>query len=325
MKKIIGIGNALVDVIVKIPDEEILHTFTLPKGGMEMIDVEKKRELHRHIGKWKQTMASGGSTSNTIHGIARLGGTTGYIGKVGRDEMGLFFEKDMFKSHITPHLIHTDEMDTGIATTLMTEDAERTFATYLGAAASLSIEDIDNDILKQYDCIHVEGYLIFNEPLTLKVCEMAKANGMLISMDMASFNLVEEHHDFITNLLKDYVDIIFANEEEAKAFAHCEGEDALDILFQYCPVAVVKLGGKGSLANVHGKKIHCGTNGQKPIDTNGAGDAFAAGFLYGLLNDFTPEKTLRLASRLGDEMVATIGAKLSEEQWEKIRNEKDLF
>lgn len=325
MKKIIGIGNALVDVIVNIPDEQILNSFALPKGGMEMIDEPKKRKLHETIRELKQTLASGGSTSNTIHGIARLGGQAGFLGKVGNDEMGHFFETDMRKSHIEPHLIHTDKVDTGIATTLMTQDAERTFATYLGAASAMNIEDIDNEILKQYDCIHVEGYLIFNEPLILKVCQLAKANGMQISMDMASYNLVQEHHDFIAMLLKEYVSIIFANEEEAQAFTGKDGVEALDILSEYCSVAVVKLGGKGSIANVNGKKISIGTNGKKPIDTNGAGDAYAAGFLFGLLHDFSPEKTIRLASRLGDEMVTTIGAKLSDAQWEAIRNEKDLF
>ena len=170
MAKIIGIGNALVDVIVNLPEESILQDFSLPKGGMEMIDVEKKRQIHERISTMKQVRATGGSTSNTIHGIARLGGNAGYIGKVGNDEMGRFFEEDMKKSGITPHLIHTNDIDTGIATTLMTEDAERTFATYLGAAAAMTADEIDSDILKAYDCIHVEGYLIFNYELILRAC-----------------------------------------------------------------------------------------------------------------------------------------------------------
>lgn len=325
MKRIIGIGNALVDVIVNIPNEQILQSFSLPKGGMEMIDNEKKKKIHSAIGEMQQTLASGGSTSNTIHGIARLGGATGFIGKVGKDEMGSFFEKDMRRSNIETHLIQSNDIDTGIATTLMTDDAERTFATYLGAASEMSAAEIDNEVLKQYDYIHVEGYLIFNKELILKVCQMAKANGMHISMDMASYNLVQDNRDFIEMLLRDYVDIIFANEEEAHAFTGQKGEDALDILSQYCPIAIVKLGGQGSIANIHGQKISEGTNGRKPIDTNGAGDAYASGFLYGLMQGLSPEKTIRLAARLGDEMVATIGAKLSDQQWENIRNEKELF
>ena len=325
MRKIIGIGNALVDVIVNIPDERILEKFSLPKGGMEMIDIDKKRKLHQTINSMQQTIASGGSTSNTIHGLAHLGAQTGYIGKVSRDEMGCFFEKDLQKSNICPHLIYTDNMDTGIATTLMTRDAERTFATYLGAAASMDVTDINRSIIANYDYIHVEGYLIFNKKLILHICQLAKEAGLKISMDMASYNLVKDHKEFIISLLKDYVDTVFANEEESKALTGLEPEESLDILSQYCPVAVIKLGSKGSIANIHGEKIKTKTNGKAPIDTNGAGDAYAAGFLFGLLNQFPAEKIGKLAARLGDEMVACIGAKLSDNQWDKILNEKDLF
>lgn len=325
MKRVLGVGNALVDVIVNLPDESLLQQFSLPKGGMEMIDVERKRSLHTSISTIKQKLASGGSTSNTIHGLARLGAPTGYIGKVGTDEMGAFFEEDMKKSGIRPHLIHTSETDTGIATTLMTQDAERTFATYLGAAATMSPEEIDNDIFKDYDCIHVEGYLIFNRDLILHICKTAKANGLKISMDMASYNMVKDHRDFVEILLKEYVDILFANEEEASAFTGKNGEESLDILSQYCETCVVKLGKHGSIANINGQKARIGSSGVKAIDTNGAGDSYAAGFLYGLINQFSPEKTLRLASRIADEMIVTTGAKLSDEQWAKIRNEKELF
>ena len=325
MAKIIGIGNALVDVIVNLPEESILQDFSLPKGGMEMIDVEKKRQIHERIGTMKQVRATGGSTSNTIHGIARLGGNAGYIGKVGNDEMGRFFEEDMKKSGITPHLIHTNDIDTGIATTLMTEDAERTFATYLGAAAAMTADEIDSNILKAYDCIHVEGYLIFNHDLILRACQVAKEHGLKISMDMASYNLVEAEKEFVGLLLRDYVDIIFANEEEAHAFTRKNGEEALAELSRYCEVAVVKLGGKGSIANVRGVHVAAGTNGKKPVDTNGAGDAYAAGFLYGLMQGLSPEKTIQLAAVVGDEAVATVGAKLSEEQWNNIKVQKSLF
>lgn len=325
MTKIIGIGNALVDVIVNLPEETLFQKFSLPKGGMEMIDINKKRQLHEDIREMKQVRATGGSTSNTIHGIAHLGGAAGFIGKVGNDEVGRFFEEDMKKSGITPHLIHTNDIDTGIATTLMTEDAERTFATYLGAASAMDANEINGEILKDYDYIHVEGYLIFNHELILRACQLAKQQGLKISMDMASYNLVEDHREFIQGLLREYVDVIFANEDEARAFAGKDGEAALDELSKYCDVAIVKLGGKGSIANVHGKKVSIGTNGKKPVDTNGAGDAYAAGFLFGLMQRLSPEKTIRLAGAVGDEAVAIVGAKLSDDQWNKIKSQKELF
>lgn len=324
MNKIIGIGNALVDVIVNISDETLLRDFALPKGGMQMIDVETKRELHERIKQMKQSIASGGATSNTIHGLARLGAAAGYIGKVCHDEMGAFFEQDMQKSHIVPHLVYSD-IDTGIATTLMTTDAERTFATYLGAAATLTIEDIDEEILKGYNYLHVEGYLVFNRDLLLHVCRTAKAHGLKISMDMASYNLVKENYDFLASLMKEYIDIIFANEEEAEAFTGKQGEEALEVLAQYCPIAIVKLGGKGSIAQIEGKRYAYTPSDIVPIDTNGAGDIYAAGFLFGLINNYPAQKMGVLATRLADEMVRTVGAKLTDTQWEKILSERELF
>lgn len=324
MSKIIGIGNALVDVIVRISDESLLHDFSLPKGGMEMIDVAKKREIHSKIQHMEQILASGGSTSNTIHGLAHLGAETGYIGKVCNDEMGKFFESDMKRSHIQPHLIYSD-IDTGIATTLMTNDAERTFATYLGAASTLTPDDIDESIFTEYDYIHVEGYLIFNRELILHICQKAKKHKMKISMDMASYNLVKDNWDLISVLLKDYVDIIFANGEEAEAFTGKRDEEALDILSQYCPISIVKMGPKGSIANVNGEKAFYRTNDAKPVDTNGAGDIYAAGFLYGLMNNYPVQKIGQLATTLADELILTVGAKLTDEQWNKILADKSLF
>ena len=187
----------------------------------------------------------------------------------------------------------------------------------------MNMQEIDTAIFKDYDFIHVEGYLIFNKDLILRVCKLAKENGMTISMDMASFNLVEQNLEFIEMLLKDYVDIIFANEEEAKAFTGMEGCEALQKLSQYCRIAVVKLGSKGSIAHIDGKTINIEAPRVKAIDKNGAGDIYAAGFLYGILNQYPPEKTGKLAARLAEELVQTIGAKLSDEQWEKILSEKE--
>ncbi|MDR2979896.1 MAG: adenosine kinase [Bacteroidales bacterium] len=318
MSKIIGIGNALVDIIVNIQEDELLQRFALKKGGMEMIDHQTKRDLHKAIGGMKQVTASGGSTANTIHGLARLGVETGFIGKISQDHAGSFFSSDLRNSKINDHLIYTDT-DTGIATTLMTDDAERTFATYLGAAAMMTPEEIKKEIFQDYHYILVEGYLIFNRDLILKVCQYAKEHGLKIAMDMASYNLVELNRDFIKMLLEEYVDIIFANEEEAKAFTGKEEYEALGELAKYCEVAVVKIGYRGSLASVHGQVTTIAPQPANCIDTNGAGDIYAAGFLYGLMNGLPIEKTGELASLLSARLVETTGAKLSDEQWKEVR------
>jgi len=310
MKKILGIGNALVDALVEIPNESILNKFGLKKGGMEMISSDLKNKIHRELYGLKQTVASGGSASNTIYGLAQLGAQTGYIGKIGEDEIGDFFKKDMEKVGVTTHLSYS-KIDTGIATTFITKGGERTFATYLGAAATQAPEDLHEHIFSMYDLIHVEGYLIFNRDLVLSICRLAKKSGLKISMDMASYNLVEVMRPLMEELLRDYVDIIFANEAEAYAFTRKKEQEALEVLSSYCPISVVKLGVEGSLAHVNGEttiipaiKAHC-------IDSTGAGDIFAAGFLYGIINNYPLAETGALASKLGAKCVETIGARIT--------------
>jgi sugar/nucleoside kinase (ribokinase family) len=312
MKKILGIGNALVDVLVEINDESIFNKFGLKKGGMEMISAEMKNEIHKAIHGLKQTVASGGSTSNTIYGLAQLGAPVGYIGKIGEDNMGAFFKKDMENAEVATHLAYS-KIDTGIATTFISQGGERTFATYLGAAATQTSDDLYEHVFSQYDIIHVEGYLIFNKDLVLNICKLAKKSGLQISMDMASYNLVEALHPLVEELLRDFVDIIFANEEEAYAFTGKKEREALEILSGYCPVSVVKLGAEGSLAKVHGETTIIPAIKANCKDTTGAGDIFAAGFLYGLTNDFTIADTGALASKLGAKCVETIGARIHAE------------
>jgi sugar/nucleoside kinase (ribokinase family) len=321
MKKVLGIGNALVDILVHIDNDKILDRLGLQKGGMEMIDAQRKREILEEISGMPQTMATGGSTSNTIHGLARLGATAGYIGKVGNDELGRLFLQECERFGVIPHLIESNE-DTGVAITFISPNAERTFATYLGAAATMQPEQVDAKILEDYDLIHIEGYLIFNHELILDVCQKAKACGLQISMDMASYNLIESNLDFVKMLLHDYVDIIFANEEEAKAFTGVEQVEALHKLSEDCPVAIVKVGKDGSYIKMDGEVTAIAPVDATRIDTTGAGDIYAAGFLYGLVNGYSAQKSGNLASYLSARLIEYVGAKLPDEEWQKLKKEE---
>ncbi|MCQ2286853.1 MAG: adenosine kinase [Bacteroidales bacterium] len=320
MKKILGIGNALVDFIVKVNNEGIFDDFGLKKGGMTMVDEQTKRTIHSTLSSFERTITSGGSAANTIHGLAHLGMKTGFIGKISHDAMGLFFEEDLLDNGVTPHLVYSSS-DTGIATTILTPDAERTFATYLGAAAELLTSDIDESILDEYDMIHIEGYLIHNHEFYRAICELAKKHGLQISMDMASFNLMEAHRDFMLDILKNYVDIVFGNEQEVRSLMGMEETAALDLLSQSCPVAVIKLGPKGSIVSVYGEKATISPAPGNCFDTNGLGDIYASGFLYGLLNGYSPKRAGDLASFLAARLGETLGAKLSIEQWNNIKEE----
>lgn len=317
MAKIVGIGNALVDVIVKLENEELLKQFALEKGGMEMIDSERKRTIHDRIKTMPQASATGGSTSNTIHGLARLGIDAGYVGKISNDEPGRFFQEEMQRYHVTPHLLYSDT-DTGIATTFMTPDAERTFATYLGAAATITPNELNPEVFKDYDYLYIEGYLIYNHELIHRLCQIAKDCKLKVAMDFGSYNLVEEQRDFLKDLLKNHIDIIFANQEEAKAFTGKDDEEALNILSEYCPIAIVKLGAQGSIVRMDGKTTVIPPQDAKRIDTNGAGDIYAAGFMYGLMKGYDTERCGFIATRLSSAIIETVGAKLTDAQWEKL-------
>ena len=321
MKKILGIGNALVDILVHIDNDEILDRLGLQKGGMEMIDAQRKREILEVISGMPQTMATGGSTANTIHGLARLGAQAGYIGKVGNDDLGRLFREECQRFGVIPHLIESNE-DTGVAITFISQNAERTFATYLGAAATMQPDQVDAEILKSYDLIHIEGYLIFNHDLILSICQKSKEQGLQISMDMASYNLIESNLDFVKMLLRDYVDIIFANEEEAKAFTGVENVEALHALSEYCPVAIVKVGKDGSYIKMDSEVTAITPVDAVRRDTTGAGDIYASGFLYGLINDFGALKSGNLASYLSARLIEYIGAKLPDEEWANIKKEE---
>ena len=304
-----------------IDNDEILDRLHLNKGGMDMIDAQRKREILEVISEMPQTLATGGSTSNTIHGLARLGATAGYIGKVGNDEMGRLFRQECERFGVIPHLIESDE-DTGVAITFISPNAERTFATYLGAAATMQPKQVDENIFDNYDLIHIEGYLIFNHDLILDVCQKAKAHGLQISMEMASYNLIESNLDFVKMLLRDYVDIIFANEEEAKAFTGVEQIEALHKLSEDCAIAIVKVGKDGSYIKMNDEVTAIAPVDAQRIDTTGAGDIYASGFLYGLVNDYSALKAGNLASYLSSRLIEYVGAKLPDEEWLKIKKEE---
>src|SRR3989339_26298 len=186
MKRILGIGNALVDVMTRIDNDKVLNDFELPKGSMQMVDHEKSARVKSGTGKFIKSLASGGSAANTIHGLAMLGVETGFIGSIGKDDTGDFFENDMKSAGVNTLLIRRDTV-TGTAVALISPDSERTFATHLGAATELEASDLDEALFKGYDILYLEGYLIFNKPLVETACRMAKENNMKVALDLASY------------------------------------------------------------------------------------------------------------------------------------------
>jgi sugar/nucleoside kinase (ribokinase family) len=317
MKRIIGIGNALVDVLIKLENDNFLVEHSLPKGSMQLVDKEVANKLLLASHSIKPQLTSGGSASNTIHGLAKLGLQTSYIGKIGSDSYGKIFSDDLKQNKISPVLLNSKN-ESGCALTFITPDSERTFATFLGAAVELCADDLTPELFEGYDLLHLEGYLIFNNALVEKAVALAKSKGLHISIDLASFNVVEANREFLLKIIKDSVDIVFANEEEAKALTGEEPEKALLTIAELCDIAVVKIGSKGSMVKRGNDMVRVEAIKAKAIDTTGAGDLYASGFLYGLSQGWNLGKCARLGSLTAGKVVETLGAKISTQVWDEI-------
>ncbi|MFP4061122.1 MAG: adenosine kinase, partial [Bacteroidales bacterium] len=297
MKTVLGIGNALVDILIGLRDDELLEKYELPRGSMQLVNHDFVAGLLDETVHLENVVASGGSAANTIHGLSKLGIPTAFLGKVGDDDFGKIFRDDLLKNNITPSLFFGITR-TGRAVALVSPDSERTFATFLGASIELSEDDIDSSVFDGYTHFHVEGYLLQNHKLIEKAVRLAKEQQLTVSLDMASFNVVEMNRDFLKSIIDKHVDIVFANEDEARAYTGQEPGEALDTIASECDIAVIKLGKNGSLIKRGNEKHAIGIFNVNSIDTTGAGDLYAAGFLYGLIKDFPLDKCGKIGAIL---------------------------
>jgi len=314
---VLGMGNALMDILVRLDTDYLLNRLNLPKGSMTLVDREKASVIFAQIRALPKSYAAGGSAANTINGLANLGTPTAYIGSVGKDDLGNRFTQSMAKHNTRTKLIYSTK-PTGHAITFITPDSERTFATYLGAAIDLSAGQLNAGMFAGHRLFHIEGYLIENHSLILRALQLAKEADMEISYDMASFNVVAENKDFIGKILSEYVDIVFSNEEEARVFTDKAPEDALEELAGLCKTAIVKIGAHGSLVKIEEESYFIKAISAVSRDTTGAGDLYAAGFLYGYINGLLPEQCGKIGSLTGGKVIETIGTKMSEETWSEI-------
>ena len=320
MKKIIGIGNALVDALVTLPNDELLHAFGLPKGSMTLIGDEEQQRIQECFASLEVQRATGGSAGNTMLALSKLGIKPGFIGTVGNDVTGDFFAANCAKCGITPFLTRLP-IQSGIAYTFISPGGERTFATYLGAAAMMGPDDLKPEMFEGYDYLYVEGYLVQNHALILRAVEMAKERGLKVCLDLASYNIVAADHEFFTRLVEDYVDVVFANEEEARAFAMADPDEALQHLHSLCEVAVVKLGPAGSSIMREDEKVLVEAwPVDKVVDTTAAGDFYAAGVMYGLMNDCSLMQCAKVGTILSGHVIQIVGTQLSEDTWNRIKS-----
>lgn len=317
MKKILGMGNALLDILVALPGDSVLAELGLAKGSMQLVDLAFSERVLKTVENLDFSLVSGGSASNTIHGLAKLGVETSFIGKVSNDEFGSIFEKDMTASSIHP-ILFRDEPQTGRAIALITPDSERTFATYLGSAVRLAADELSVGLFKGHDLFHVEGYLVQDHDLIERSLVLAKEAGLTTSLDLASFNVVVENLGFLQSIVSRYVDIVFANEEEARSFTGLPAEESALKIAEMCKIAVVKTGPKGSLVACGRDLLTIPPVEAKRVDTTGAGDLYASGFLYGYVNGLSLEKSAMAGTILAACVIEKIGAKIPDECWPAV-------
>ena len=319
MDKIIGMGNALVDVLVRIDDDSLLEKLHLPKGSMQLIQEDTLSEIRKYTSGMKIHRSTGGSAGNTVCALAALGANPGFIGEVGQDETGAFFG-DTLRQRGVNALLATCDLPSGIASTFISTDGERTFGTYLGAAATLRAEDLSRKMFAGYNYLYIEGYLLQDHDLMLRAVQLAKEEGLQVCLDMASYNVVEAERDFFDQLIVKYVDIVFANESEALAYTGKAPHEALEEIASKCSIAVVKTGKEGSLVKKGTEVIQllsCPVD--NVLDTTGAGDFYAAGFMYGLTCGYSLEKCVQISTILATAVIQEVGTTLPAKKWDEIK------
>lgn len=314
----------MVDILTQIPNDQILKDLNLPKGGMIYVDAKTSVEIGEKLAYLGNQMASGGSAANTMSGLAQLGVEAGFLSKIGKDEVGRFFERQMTETHVKP-LMLTSDTPSGRVQALVTADGERTFATCLGAAAEMCADDIKPELFEGWDVFYVEGYLVANPTMLDKALETAKKAGLKIAIDLASYNVVEESRDYFMQLIENYVDYVFANEKEAFALTGMEPLQALDFIASHCDIAVVKVGAKGAYIKRGNEMVIVPPMKANVIDTNGAGDMWAAGFLAGLVKGESLTKCGQMGGIVAANVIEVLGTKMDDARWNNIHKAISLL
>jgi fructokinase len=313
-KKILGIGNAIVDVFVKVNDDFLLKN-ELTKGSMKLIEKEEFESLKSAINIEK--IEAGGSVANTMAGIAYLGGYPSFIGKINADEFGKIYKKSLEKINVSFLYSENEEnLSTGASIIFITPDSERTMCTYLGISSQLSKEDIKENYIKDYEIIFLEGYLWdkgISEEMFKHVINLAKKNNIKIAMSLSDIFCVTRHREDFFKLLKNDLNILIGNENEINELMKKNNLlDAMNELKNINKLIIVTRSENGSLAILNNEIINCeSVKVEKVLDLTGAGDLFASGFFKEYLDKSNIKKCLETGSLLAAKIIQKIGARLS--------------
>jgi fructokinase len=308
--KILGIGNAIVDVLCRV-DDEFLQQNSLTKSTMKLIDEDEFKNLISNL-NIEETI-SGGSVANSIVGLSQLGNNVGFVGKIKNDDLGQKYEDGLKKEKVKYLYEKKDEpIPTGSCLILITPDSERTMCTFLGTAGKINEEDINSNDIKNAEITFLEGYL-WDEGNPKKAFNKAIESSNKVAMSLSDLFCVERHKKDFLNLVKHKLDIVFANEQEILNLLSTKSfEDVIDFCKTLGKDIVITRGEKGSIA-IKGKDVYeCkAKKNLKITDLTGAGDLFAAGFLHGIINNLSVSESLKNGTELSSKIIQQIGARLT--------------
>jgi len=311
---LLGIGNALVDVEVRVEDK-FIEKNSLIKGGMTLSSIENQKKILKELNDLSVKISSGGSAANTAHGLSVLGGKAYYLGRVANDKYGKYYTEDMQSCGVEFSGIGNELSDTGTCVVLVTPDGERTMLTHLGASSSLHHGDINEKIIEDSTMVYIEGYLWTGEETRKaaeKLAQIAKINNIPIAFTLSDAFVVNNFKKQLTNFILKDVDILFCNDIEAKAMIETEDvQEAFNGLKEMSQTIFVTRGERGSWASSPTEeKVTVNVFPTKVVDTTGAGDLFAAGALYGIIRNYSLKESAILGSHCASEVVSHMGGRM---------------
>lgn len=316
MSEILGVGTPLLDHLLHVKSA-YLNKIPGEPYGMETVSYQEMVEIIENSGSIPKQIV-GGSSSNAIKGLTSLGHKCSLTGKLGKDAIGEKVLEDLQDLGITPK-VHYSNTPTGHVTCLITPDGKRTCRAYLGAGGEMGPDDLDPAHFENCKLVHIEGYSLLSPGLTHRAMEYAKDAGAEISFDLASFEIVENYKDLILNLVSEYVTILFANEDETATLTGKNPKEGCDSMRSLCDTVAVMMGEKGCYIGTSEEVEAFPAFPVKPVDTTGAGDLFAAGFLHGYLLNLPFSECARYGAITGGQAVQIVGAEIPQEKWSLIK------
>ncbi len=321
MDKIIGLGNVLVDISVTLKNDDLLRRLALPKGSMQLIDTEKATQIRNKFRDMPTRLTTGGSAGNTMLALGHLGEQPALIGCLGADDDGRFYRDTFRRYGVSDACLNICPANhTGTAYTLISPDGQRTFGTYLGASATIGPDNVSPDVLRPYAYLYIEGYMVQNPALLRRAVSLARELGLKVCIDMASYNVVDANRELFLEILPQ-TEIVFANEDESRTLARTADERvALDYLATLTRVAVVKVGARGAWVRRGNEVVQVpAMDVPRVVDTNTAGDFFAAGFLYNYVRGASLTACAQSGTLLAGHVIQVTGSAIPEPVWHEIK------